>query len=364
MSEEDGAEKSYEPTQRRLDEARRKGEVPRSADAATAAGYLGFLVAALAFGPASLLALGTTLMLPLDRADALAGAIFGTGPHPASGRPLAGGLLTGIGAAMAPWLLLPGIFALLAYVAQQALVFAPSRIAPKADRLSPLQGIKQKFGRNGLFEFAKSAVKLTIYGLILGLFVWMRMPTLVATLAMDPVIVTAQLGQIAIDLMWIVVIVAAALALIDVVWQRGEHRRRHMMSRKELRDEMKESEGDPQLKQQRRQKGVSLALNQMLAEVPKADVVIVNPVHYAVALGWDRAGGGAPVCLAKGTDEIALRIREIAVEHAIPIHADPPTARALHAALDLGDEIATEHYKAVAAAIRFADRLRAGGGRR
>ena len=130
------------------------------------------------------------------------------------------------------------------------------------------------------------------------------------------------------------------------------------MTRKELTDEMKQSEGDPHLKAQRRQKGMELAMRQSVPDTAKADVVIVNPTHYAVALKWDRASGRAPVCLSKGVDAIAARIREIAAENAVPVHSDPPTARALFAAIEIGEEIRPEHYKPVAAAIRFAEKMR------
>ena len=130
------------------------------------------------------------------------------------------------------------------------------------------------------------------------------------------------------------------------------------MTHKELMDEFKEMEGDPHVKQERRQRGHEIATSRMMADVPTADVVIVNPTHYAVALKWDRTPGSAPVCVAKGVDEVAARIRATAEEAGVPIHSDPPTARALHATVDLGQEIAEEHYRAVAAAIRFADRMR------
>ena len=130
------------------------------------------------------------------------------------------------------------------------------------------------------------------------------------------------------------------------------------MSFQDLKDETKRTEGDPHMKQSRQQRGREIAMNRMLLDVPKADVIIVNPTHYAVALKWSRAPGSAPICVAKGVDEIAKRIREAAVEHQVPIHSDPPTARALHATVDIGDEIEPEHYQAVAAAIRFADALR------
>ena len=130
------------------------------------------------------------------------------------------------------------------------------------------------------------------------------------------------------------------------------------MSHKELRDEYKESEGDPAMKQQRRQRAQDIAMNQMMGDVPSADVVVVNPTHYAVALKWKRGSGEVPVCVAKGVDEVAARIREKAREAGVPIHSDPPTARALHATIEIGQQISQEHYRPVAAAIRFADAMR------
>ena len=131
------------------------------------------------------------------------------------------------------------------------------------------------------------------------------------------------------------------------------------MTHEELKKESKENEGDPELKRNRRDRAQAIAQNKMLQDVPKADVVIVNPTHYSVALQWHREQGGAPVCVAKGTDEIAARIREIAAESGVPIKSDPPTARAIYATVEIGDEIEREHYAAVAAAIHFADTIRA-----
>jgi len=125
-----------------------------------------------------------------------------------------------------------------------------------------------------------------------------------------------------------------------------------------MQDEFKDSEGDPHLKAARRQRAVDIAMKQMLAEVPKADVVIVNPTHYAVALKWSRGSGRAPVCVAKGTDEVAARIRTKATEAGVPIWSDPPCARAIHAQVKVGEEIDRSHFAAVAAAIRFAEKMR------
>lgn len=158
--------------------------------------------------------------------------------------------------------------------------------------------------------------------------------------------------------MTITCLIAVTVAGVDLVWQRFDHARKLRMSFQDMKQEAKSSEGDPYIKAQRRQRGQAIATNRMLLDVPTADVVIVNPTHYAVALKWSRARGSAPVCVAKGEDEIALKIREIAATAGIPVHADPPTARALHATVELGREITPEHYRAVAAAVRFADRMR------
>ena len=148
------------------------------------------------------------------------------------------------------------------------------------------------------------------------------------------------------------------VASIDVPFQLWQHTKQLMMTKQEVKDETKETEGDPHTKQVRRQMGYEIATSRMLADVPGADVVVVNPEHYAVALKWQRTRGTAPVCLAKGVDEIAARIRETAVEHGVPIYREPGTARALFASTDIGEEIPVDLYKAVAAAIRFADAMR------
>ena len=154
-------------------------------------------------------------------------------------------------------------------------------------------------------------------------------------------------------------VLAAAVGAVDWLWEWGQHRRQNRMSRQELMDETKSSEGDPHIKQQRRARAQAIAMNQMLADVPKADVIVVNPTHYAVALRWDRAGGGVPICVAKGVDEIAHRIRAVAAEAGVPVFSDPPTARSLHAMIEIGAPIHPDHFRAVAAAIRFADLIRA-----
>jgi flagellar biosynthetic protein FlhB len=155
-----------------------------------------------------------------------------------------------------------------------------------------------------------------------------------------------------------VLAVAAALAAFDLVFQHMHHRKKLRMSHQELKDEGKQSEGDPHMRAQRRERARQIATNRMLNDVPGADVVVVNPTHFAVALKWSRAEGSAPVCVAKGVDAVAMAIRERAETAGVPVHLDPPAARALHGVVEIGREIPVEQYQAVAAAIIFADQMR------
>jgi flagellar biosynthetic protein FlhB len=352
MSEED-EDKQFEPSQKKLDDARKKGEIAKSNDLTTAASYAGMVITVVALGGTTLIGVGSALKTLLDQADALGVAMFSGNPSP-----LLIGIMGSVAVNMMPWFLIPAALALLTILAQRAIVFAPEKLVIKASRISIISGVKNKFGRQGIFEFVKSFTTLSIYGAVLGIYVAGQMDRIVATMYLEPGMVVVELGRLTAGLMLIVLAIASVIGLIDYVWQTAEHHRKHRMSRKEMMDEMKQSEGDPMLKQQRRQKGIEIAMNQMLADVPTADVVIVNPTHYAVALKWDRSTIGAPVCVAKGVDEIAARIRESAMEHGIAIHSDPPTARSLFATVDIGAEIAPDSYAAVAAAIRFAESMR------
>lgn len=353
MSEEDDTDKQYEPSQKKLDDARAKGEIPRSADIATAASYGGLLITATALGGGALVASAGTMMAFIDRPEALAEEVFGGGTMP-----VLGSLVTSIALPLAPLFVVPGVLALGAILATRSLVFASEKLKPKMNKISPIAQAKNKFGRTGLFEFAKTFVKLCIYSVTLGLYLAAEMPEIMATMALTPAMATAVLLRMSVTFLFLVLAVSLAIGAVDYLWQRAEHLRKHRMSHKEMRDEHKQMEGDPHMKQERRQKAYDIAMNKMLADVPGADVVVVNPTHYAVALKWDRQRGTAPECVAKGVDEIAARIREIASENGVALHSDPPTARALHASVEIGEQIRPEHYRAVAAAIRFAEAMR------
>lgn len=353
MSQDEDGDKPHEPTQRKLDEARKKGEIPRSQDISTAAAYGGLVLAAVAVGGSSLQGLGTSLMVLLDQADSLDRLMLsGAAAAPVAG--LAGRVLLQV----APLFALPAAVVLLVLIAQRSFLVTPSKLKPKLSRVSIISNAKNKFGRNGFFEFGKSFAKLLIYATLLGVLLARRLPDIAGTVRSDPAMAMGLLMRLSIEFLFIVLLIALAIGGIDFMWQRAEHLRKHRMSDKEIRDENKEVEGDPHMKGERRARGQEIAMSQMMTDVPKADVIITNPTHYAVALQWSRLPGEAPVCVAKGVDEIAARIRQIAQENAVPIHRDPPTARALHATTEIGAEIDPKHYRAVATAIRFADQMR------
>lgn len=346
-------DKQHEPSQKKLDDARKKGEIPRSTDINTAAMYAGFLLGAVAIGETALTGMGTALSKLLAHADSLSSQTFSQG-----GASLSGSLILTQFRLAGPLFLMPAILVVLVIVIQKGFVFAGAKLKPKLSRISPVSQAKNKFGRSGLFEFLKSFTKLTIYSSILLAYLMAQLPRLMSTLHLETGLMVTELLRLIIALFGLVLLVALALGGIDLMWQRAEHLRKNRMSRKELTDEQKDAEGDPAMKQQRRQKAMDIALNQVMQDVPDADVIIVNPTHYAVALKWDRDSPGAPVCLAKGVDHIAQKIREIALSNGIPIHSDPPTARALYATIEVGAQIRPEQYRAVAAAIRFAERIR------
>lgn len=349
---EDDSDKQHEASQKKLADMRKEGQIARSQDMFSAAAYGGMLLAIVGPGFWAVAQGGAALTAILADADAHASALTATG------RPHFPFLIFPVLLPFAIFLLIPAIAVLAMITVQRAWLITPKNLAPKLSRISPVANAANKFGLNGLFEFAKSFLKLLLISVVLGVFLLRHLDQVIGTLALQPAGSMAVLFLMLRDFLVVVVAIAVVLGGLDYLWQVLRHRQRARMSRQEVQDEHKESEGDPHVKSQRRQRGQDYAMNRMLQDVPTADVVIVNPTHYAVALKWNRQSGRAPICVAKGVDEIAARIRERANLAGVPIHSDPPTARALHAALKIGDEIDRSHYKAVAAAIRFAEAMR------
>lgn len=350
---DDASDKSFDPTPQKLKRAREKGEFARSTEISIAASYAGILLVFAAFGTGYIETFGEFLLVFLDQPDRLIHLVFDS-----PGSAGIGGYLAGMLRVFTLAMLVPAALTLLSILAQRAFVVTPSKLAFKGSRVSILSNAKQKFGRTGLFEFAKSFSKLLLYSVCLAWLLSVRLPMILAASAAPYQTGLWLLGRLCIEFLFLVLLISTVIGVIDTIWQHAEHKRKNMMSRKEVQDETKDAEGDPHIKQQRRQRAQEIAQNQMMGDVPDADVVIVNPTHYAVALKWDRGQGSAPVCVAKGVDLVAARIREKAAESGVPVHSDPPTARALYAVMQLGQEIPQEQYRAVAAAIRFADKMR------
>ncbi|MDA7827268.1 flagellar type III secretion system protein FlhB [Rhodobacteraceae bacterium] len=344
MSQQDDQDKQHDASQKKLDDARKKGDIARSNEANAAAVFLS-VVGFWAFaGPWVIDDAGVRLMGFLEPAADYSWDAIG-----ARLRNLLMPIFVGF--------LVPVVAVLISVSVQKSWTFAPQKIAPKLSNLSIPKNFKQKFGPTGLSEFGKNLIKISV---VLTVSVWVAFSF--ATQVTSTSNVALVLGVVAMisdvmALLWAVAAPLVVFAVVDIIWQRHKFAASMRMSHQELKDEFKESEGDPHLKQARRQKGIDIANQSLLKDVASADVVIVNPTHYAVALAWDRGSTTAPKCVAKGVDHMAKSIRGAAAEYHIAIHSDPPTARAIYATTEIGQQIDPIHYAAVAAAIRFADSL-------
>ncbi len=356
MTQQEGSdanEKPYDPTPQRLEKARADGDTVRSRDLQTVAVPLGLLLGGLMGGKHAIQAWGDVLMPFLSKPDLILAADNGVALRGLMLETLARALL-------ALWPLWAGIFilALTAVRVQGAIIWSGKKIAISFNKISPLHGFKQKFGAASLFDFAKNVLGLAIA--LAATWVAMRpfRESSMALVHMNPSQIPLLLGQVLLRLLIGLTLTTGILAGLDYARQYIFYMRRMRMSYQELKEEMRENEGDPHFKAARRERGRDIALNTMLAEVATADVVVTNPTHYAVALKWSRKPGSAPTVVAKGVDDIAAAIRALAVEHAVPLHPNPPLARQLYADVDLGDEIPENTYRAVAAAVRFAQEIR------
>lgn len=351
---DESGEKSFDASPQKIEKSRKKGDIARSPDVSAAAGYLGLFIAISFVGFRGLSDAAAVLAQVFSHADTLGHQLLSPG-----GGTIAALLFAQSLKSLVPLFLLPFVVVFLVLLAQRVIIVAPEKIMPKASRISPVQGMKNKFGVKGIVEFLKTVVKMVLVAFGVYLYLRRRKDDILGVVRAEPAEVVLMLGEILTSLLLLVTAIAATIALVDFLWQKYHHLQKLRMSYKEMRDENKESEGDPHMKSQRRQRAQEIATNQMLHDVPRADVVVVNPTHYAVALEWARQPGTAPIVIAKGVDDVARRIREVAGDSGVPIHSDPPTARALHATVKIGDEIDPEHYRAIAAAIRFATEMRA-----
>jgi flagellar biosynthesis protein FlhB len=230
-------------------------------------------------------------------------------------------------------------------------------LKPQLSRISPLSGAKRVFGREAFVQFVKGLLKILIVGSVAGAVLWSDRDRLDGLARLEPAALLPILLVLAMKLLGGVLAIHAFLAAGDAVYQRMAWLKRQRMTKRELKEEYKETEGSPEIKARLRQIRMLRLKKRMIAAVPKATVVVTNPTHYAVALQYE-TGMAAPLCVAKGVDALALRIRAVATEHGVPLVENPPLARALHATVDVDQEIPVEHYKAVAEVIGYVLRLR------
>jgi len=342
----DQFQRTEEPTPKRLEDARKKGDAPKSqevtAAAMLAAGGLGLWLLA---GPAA-------------NGVAAAGAPFLDRPHEfvmdgAALTRLFGAVAFKLGAALAGLGVLFATAAVLANVVQARPVFTIERMKPKLSKISPLAGAKRVFGPTGLVNFLKGVGKLIIVGLVLVFALWPDRNLLTGLVYADERQLLSITTTEILKLIGLAVMAMLVIAALDMGYQRHAWRKRLRMTKEEIRRELKESEGDPQIRARLKGQREATARRRMMVAVEDATVLIMNPTHFAVALKYDAEGDGAPVCVAKGVDDLALRMRDVANDNSVPVVENPPLARALHAAADLDQEIPLDHYEAVAKVIGF-----------
>jgi flagellar biosynthesis protein FlhB len=346
----DQEDKTEDPTDRKIEQAIERGDVPKSIEAASffalAGGFLALMITA-SMGLQGFVSgmrgfLENAHQVSINQAGLLAVASHST-------------------RTMLAVLTVPFIFAVIAGLVAGLIMHKPlwttEPMTPKFNRISPLVGFKRVFGKEAFVQFIKSLLKFVIVGSLVLIVLWPERKHLGTIVQMDVGQLTDVLWRMTFKLAGGVLALYAFVAAADILYQRYTWKARLKMTREELKQEYKETEGSPEIKAKIRKLRAEMAKRRMMASVPNASLILTNPTHYAVALRYE-PGMNAPVLLAKGIDTIALKIREVATAHDIPIVENPPLARAIHARVEIDEEIPEEHYKAVAEVIGYVMRLR------
>jgi len=349
--DQDKASKTEDPTEKRLSQAREEGNVANSKEIGNLATLLGaslFLIAVLPWAAGGM-------------AQEMANFLARLHQWPLSPQSL-GVALWEIGAMLGPYmavtLALFVVLAIIAQIGQVGFLFTTKPLTPKLEKISPIKGFKRIFSVKQLLEVVKGFIKIGLIGVVAY---YVLLPILEGPYTIIDQSIFASLHDLHDALVALVVSVLlfmVAIALADLIYTRYKHQEDLRMTKQEVKDEHKNMEGDPQVKARIRSLRQERARQRMMQAVPEADVVVTNPTHFAVALKYDIETMAAPRLVAKGQDNVALRIRSVAEENDVPIVENPPLARALHATVDLDQEIPPEHYQAVAEVIGYVMRLR------
>ncbi|MGB8274691.1 MAG: flagellar biosynthesis protein FlhB [Alphaproteobacteria bacterium] len=347
----DDSQKTEEPTSKKLEDARKKGQVAASREVSNlfmiSAGTLVLIV----FGPGMFRDLGAALLKFVEAPD----TIPTDSEHL---RIVLLELMREVGLAIVVPILVFVAAAVGGGLVQNGMVVAADRIMPKLERISIQSGLSRLFSRKALVEFAKGVLKVSVVAAVVTMLVYPQFKGLPSFTGLEIGAVLDVVRRLSAGVFIDVLAIVAAIAAVDFLYQRFEFRKSMRMSKQEVRDEFKQTEGDPMIKSRLRQIRVERARRRMMAAVPEADVVVTNPTHYAVALKYEPAEMAAPKVVAKGVDSLAKRIREVAEDNDVVVMENPPLAQALYATVDLDEEIPAEHYKAVAEIIGYVFRLK------
>ncbi|WP_444984327.1 flagellar biosynthesis protein FlhB [Halomonas mongoliensis] len=356
MADQSSDQEKTEPaTPRRLEKAREEGQVARSRELTTFMLLLGGVAGLWGMGALLYDQLGVVMeqAFLFERRHA-----FETTPMLTQALELGRRTLV----AMLPLFLLLAVVALVAPALLGGWLISAKSLKPQLSKLNPFKGLKRMFGVQALVELAKAIAKSLLVGSVAVAFLWSNRGAYMSLMDQPVQLALAHALQLAAIACGLIVLALLVVILIDVPYQLWSHAKKMRMSKEEVKREHKESEGDPHIKARIRQQQQAMARGRMMSKVPEADVIITNPTHYAVALAYDEAGMAAPRVLAKGTDLVAGRIRELGDEHGVPRLEAPPLARSLYHHVDLDAEIPEALYTAVAEVMAWAFQLRRAGG--
>ncbi len=353
MSDEDqdDSQKTEDPTPKKLEEARKKGQVPLSREINNWVMLLAGTLVILAIGPSTMRNLNDHLKGYIENAHEMPPVPGGFGVI------IVDSLMQVLGIILLPLLFLLAA-AFLGPFMQIGPLFAPEIIKPDISKISPIKGFSRLFSMRSIMEFVKGLLKIGIIGVVGVMLMLPFFDSVDHMVGLSIAAMLSELDSLVFRLMMGILFVMFIVAVADLLYQRFEHFKKMRMTKQELKDEYKQSEGDPHVKAKLRQLRQEKARARMMQSVPTADVVITNPTHFAIALKYDPEEMAAPVVVAKGADHIAARIREIAEEHKVVMVENKPLARALYDTVDLDDPVPPEHYKAVAEVISYVFRLK------
>ena len=348
--DQDKSQQTEEPTQKRLEQARESGDIVKSSEVTSFVLLAGGTLAIAMFGHSTAIGIAKLMTMFIEQPDQL--AVDGAGLAS-----MMRGLVFHLALILAPFMGVMILASLAGHVAQSRPSFNPERLAPDFSKLSIPRGLGRMFGPEGWVNLLKGLLKIAIVGAAIWTQLWPERGMLEAIMSQSPGAVVGDMTHLMFKVLMASLAALLVIAGFDYFLQRARFMQRNRMSKQEIKEEYRQNEGDPAIKAKVRQIRQERARKRMMAAVPEATVVIMNPTHYAVALKYKSGKMEAPICVAKGIDALALRIRSVAEENDVPVIENPPLARALHASVEIDETVPPEHYKAVAQIIGYVMRL-------